>query len=281
MKVRFDNADALREAIPVGAKFKAACANLRVWSYDENKYVPEEDKHPRTAMLEDNDTIFIFNHRSRRYGYRTSVDWFIASYIVEYTPAVDPAVAWERRVKNVVKKLSASGLWPEIKKRFEELLEIGYERRKALKHVYWERDEDNLQDLMSGIINKRDGAVEQYNVAFERLYGKFMNEIPFAFSKSENGVWHVNTDYLYEMSDAKTKSMYFGKWSNARIKGEIQQAFAEKRRYSNRARTSYDVSFEYDPDRNKAWYSEEYKDCGNGHYYIAIDANTALFCEDD
>lgn len=112
-------------------------------------------------------------------------------------------------------------------------------------------------------------------------YGELMNEIPFAFYQGDNGTWYLNTFYIWEMSEAKTKSMYFGKWSNARIKGEIQQAFAEKRRYSNRARTSYDVSFEYDPDRNKAWYSEEYKGCGNGHYYIAIDANTALFCEDD
>ena len=99
MKMHFESADEMREAIPVGAKFKAAYANLRVWSYDEDKYVPAEDKHPRTAMLEDNDTVFIFNHRSSKYGHRVSIDLFVASYIVEYTPAVDPAVAWERRVR--------------------------------------------------------------------------------------------------------------------------------------------------------------------------------------
>ena len=40
-------------------------------------------------------------------------------------------------------------------------------------------------------------------------------------------------------------------------------------------------TFEYKADKNKAWYSEEYRGCGNGHYYIAIDENTALFIEND
>lgn len=31
----------------------------------------------------------------------------------------------------------------------------------------------------------------------------------------------------------------------------------------------------------RVWYSEEYKGCGNGHYYIAIDATHAMFREDD
>lgn len=50
---------------------------------------------------------------------------------------------------------------------------------------------------------------------------------------------------------------------------------------SGRYRTNYDVSFTYRPEKQKAWYSEEYKNCGNEHYYIALDANAALFVEDD
>lgn len=274
MKIRFESADEMREKVPVGSKFKAACANLRVWSYDENKYVPAEDKHPRTAMLENNDSVFIFNHRSRRYGHRISIDSFVASYIVEYTPAVDPAVAWERRVKSVIKKLSASGLWQKYNEWFEQLLQVGFERRRRLSDAFWDDSWDKYK-----LIN--DGDIDRFNTAFEQHYGELMNEIPFVFYKSENGWWNLNTFFIFEMSDAKTKSMYFGKYDNRRIKDEIADAMMHKRRHTARARTSYDVSFEYDPDRNKAWYSEEYKDCGNGHYYIAIDANTALFCEDD
>ena len=46
-------------------------------------------------------------------------------------------------------------------------------------------------------------------------------------------------------------------------------------------RSSYDVSFSYDPKLQHAWYSEEYKNCGNGHYYLALDETHALFYEDD
>ena len=31
----------------------------------------------------------------------------------------------------------------------------------------------------------------------------------------------------------------------------------------------------------RGWYSEEYKNCGNGHYYLLIDAKHAIFCEND
>jgi hypothetical protein len=46
-------------------------------------------------------------------------------------------------------------------------------------------------------------------------------------------------------------------------------------------RTSYDVHYTYNAKEKKAFYSEEFKDCGNGHYYLAIDNTHALFYEDD
>ena len=44
---------------------------------------------------------------------------------------------------------------------------------------------------------------------------------------------------------------------------------------------SYDYSISTDPENKKARYSAEYKWCGNGHYYIMLDWDTALFMEDD
>ena len=29
------------------------------------------------------------------------------------------------------------------------------------------------------------------------------------------------------------------------------------------------------------WYSKEFKGCGNGHYYLALDATHTIFVEDD
>lgn len=42
---------------------------------------------------------------------------------------------------------------------------------------------------------------------------------------------------------------------------------------------SYDVSFSFENGLNvrRAWYSEEYRGCGNGHYYLAIDHEHAIY----
>jgi hypothetical protein len=61
----------------------------------------------------------------------------------------------------------------------------------------------------------------------------------------------------------------------------IKIAMLKKTTYSESGRTNYDISFNYKPEANKAWYSEEFKDCGNGHYYVALDSTHCLFIEDD
>lgn len=281
MKLKFETAEEMREKILQNVVFRAYCTTLRVWSSEQHVYVHMEDKHPRRAVLENDREVFIYNHKSSRYGQRLPIEYFISQYMIDYVEPVDPAIAWERRVRNVIKKLEASGLWPNIKKTFEELLAMGYERRRKLRDLFW-NDSWEKWDLLSAAYKDPDG-VDAFNSAFENHYGELMNEIPFAFHKDrENrGKWGVKTDLIFEMSDAKTKSMYFGRGKNARIKSEIQEAMDSKYRYVVDTRTSYDVRFEYDPEENKAWYSEEYKDCGNGHYYLAIDANTALFYEND
>ncbi len=277
MKKRFKSVQEFKECFALNEKFTADGGDMKL-TYAGNE---STIKNVVRAMRYTDNSVFVFSNGSRKWGGTWTVEDFIEAFTVNVKAKVDEATAWERRVKNVIKKLDASGLWPHIKKEFEELLEIGFERRAALKDVYWNREDDNLRKLMDAIIHKEDGAVERYNAAFERLYGKFMNEIPFAFRKGNRGVWDVRTCFLYEMSEARTKSMYFGKWRNADIKAAIADALANKRKYSAEARTSYDVRFSYDPENDSAYYSEEYKDCGNGHYYIAIDGNTALFCEDD
>ena len=61
----------------------------------------------------------------------------------------------------------------------------------------------------------------------------------------------------------------------------LKNALKNNLNYSIENRVNYDVSYEYNAETKKAWYSEEYINCGNGHYYLAIDENTAIFCEND
>ena len=113
------------------------------------------------------------------------------------------------------------------------------------------------------------------------LAEQFEMKYPFLFYKTEDGKKCINTSYVYEMSEITLKPMYFGKYANKKVKEEIAENIANKTEYKYSCRVSYDVSFSYDPKIGKAYYSEEYRDCGNGHYYLALDNNTALFCEDD
>jgi hypothetical protein len=62
---------------------------------------------------------------------------------------------------------------------------------------------------------------------------------------------------------------------------EIARALHSKQNISISGRTNYDVSFEYNAEKGMAWYSEEYKNCGNGHYYLALNGTHAIFWEDD
>ena len=86
----------------------------------------------------------------------------------------------------------------------------------------------------------------------------------------------------------KVKTFYFSrhKSENEEKKTIIKKAIQEEKPITIRSRASYDVRFQYKPadetcDEPRGWYSEEYKGCGNGHYYIALNGTHALFMEDD
>ena len=204
-------------------------------------------------------TIFRYAPRKSRRGWRYSAEDALKQYTL-LESSEDKKVKWKKDVEKVVKKLSDSGLWPELKVKFENLAKVDYDDLEAIKERYnnalWS-DKDDVNEHI-------------------KVYGAdLVNKYPFIF---ENG---IDTFYLWSLSSPKIKPMYFGKWRNASEKEAIKKALQEKRKYITRARTSYDVTFEYDPEKNKAWYMEEYKDCGNGHYYLALDANSAIFYEDD
>jgi hypothetical protein len=66
------------------------------------------------------------------------------------------------------------------------------------------------------------------------------------------------------------------------LRARIRDTHDEKSQYLYYAnRTNYDNSFEIHRDTGKAWLSREYKDCGNGHYYILISPTYAVYMEKD
>lgn len=68
-----------------------------------------------------NNTIFVFAKGSSCRGYRFSENVFLREYDI-LQPRDSEEVKWHRRLKKAIRCLEASGLWPDVKKQFEQLL---------------------------------------------------------------------------------------------------------------------------------------------------------------
>lgn len=213
----------------------------------------------RRGLKETESNYFIFAKGKSRYGYRHMIN---EDFPVIYEADSDKAKKWENRVKTVIKRLEQSGLWQELKEQYKNLLSLGYQNRQRIKEI--------------------DGATAcNGNSADNEEIKALAEQYPFILVENSQGEKRLDTFYIWDMSECITKSMYFGQWNNEQTKQAIKEHLNSGTRYSTHAYTNYDVSFEYNPESKKAWYREEYKDCGNGHYYLALDNSLALFCEND
>lgn len=214
--------------------------------------------------------VFVYSPGKQRYGHRHSVDNFLDQFEPIIITKEDLDKNWHKKIKKVIKCLDESGLWPDLKTQYENLYLMTLEDKESIAGLYWGQ-------------YKEIQTVENYNQEMQKWINKYpFIQVPSDDKFDRDGYLRINTFYIWEKSNPKTKSMYFGKENNQRIKTQFANALLNKTPYySGRIRVNYDVTLEYDPEKNMAWYSEEYKDCGNGHYYLAISPSVALFCEDD
>lgn len=219
---------------------------------------------------EDADTGFVYKKGSSRYGWRYRSEVFMKNYTL--VESADKNIEWQKRLDRALKALNKTGLWEYYRELFNTLKLMNYYDKQDILNLYWK-----LYD-----IKRRKLSTEDYNKEFNDLFRDYVTKYPFIFKMDDAGVKFVDTDYLFETSDCKLKSMYFGS-DNKRFKEDIKTSLQNKTNYKlpYRVTTSYDISYQYSADKNKAWYSEEYIGTGNGHYYIALDENTALFVEND
>ena len=204
--------------------------------------------------------------RKQRYGYRLSTLQLQDLLPIEsvYTKPVDQI--WYDSWIKVRNKLHASELWTEILNDVRIALLVGYEKVNEAYKQSWLDDTTLTYEQ-----NKADQA-------------KRVAEIDKRLVDMKDGtIAGINTSILWYMTKpAKVKKMRFRTDSfNADILKRIASAMQDKKSCNESGRTNYDVSFEYSAEKNTAWYSEEFKGCGNGHYYLALDASHALFYEDD
>lgn len=205
-----------------------------------------------------------FKPRSKKYGYPL-ITHGLKSYNLngEKVSRKTPAQKWSDAWNRVLKRMDSSGfnrnsgLYNEI----VTARAIGYEKMKLAAESY------------------RFGADHQKLVEmYKALDSRFVHT-------SDTGNEHVKTSMIWLVSVLPTvKKMRLEQYQIELIRNKMQAGLAYNEDFRLFNRKVYDnrFSMQKDADGNVlAFYSEEYKNMGNGHYYIALDETHALFVEDD
>lgn len=170
---------------------------------------------------------------------------------------------WTKSIIKAITLLEKSGLWEEQLSDLKIALSIGYNK---IKLAY---------DLSNGNYNK------DYTEN-EKIRTQKIKEVDTRLIRISEGIESFKTSIIWYLAyPLRIKKMNFG-IRNSEYKSNIAYALLHKEKLIiPRIVVNYDISFEYNPEQNKAWYSEEYRNCGNGHYYLALNNEYALFYEDD
>lgn len=218
------------------------------------------NKYLKRINETDNGTLLVM--KSKRRGYYL----YGESWIKEFIPKIEkPAhIKWEKSIKKAISMLEKSGFWSELKEDLNKALSVGYDNLQKAYKLYWENFTDDYYENM------------------EIRTQKIKEISPLLISVNDENKEYPNTTILFHFcNELKIKKMYFGKYSNESKLRAIKDAILNNKDIYVSGRTSYDVSFSYKANCKKAWYSEEFKDCGNGHYYLALNHTHAFHYEDD
>lgn len=207
----------------------------------------------------------------RRWGYHLPL-YEVAKIEPIIKKATPPYQMFQRNVNKIVTLLSASGLWSDIletAKKMATLTEEQFKRAFELEQDYhtipYTRDEEYFQ--------RQDKARAEFENYFTSLgFGK---------------IYYIALGRWLALSKkGQIVSVPYGKGNKERLVAQVNNIITNQSIDSNvvRWRGSYDYSVSIwwgEDGRMKGTFSAEYKDCGNGHYYLLLDAEHALYYEDD
>lgn len=212
-------------------------------------YVSEGKKHEVRLFISKENYICVAIKGSRKYGYVVSVsemDKWDSLTKVNKGNKTDLVKRMRKRAESGIEMLNESGLWVEIKKELMKFLDLS--------------DDDIRRDFIDGDI---------YETYRTKKYD-WLNSYQVFFALKSKKCW---------------KNPSFGKYDSSKdsIINSVKRAIGEKKPIRFAWRNVYDNTLEIinDNDIYRGFYSEEFKGCGNGHYYLLFDATHAIFYEDD
>ena len=239
-------------------EYSVFCEKLKEWNDAPNHYkkyvVVGSDGKKKVEQLFFSEMYSVpcrYRKRSPRYG--NPLCWEEIEEIQDFYPqckVVDNAKKLQRVCKRAAELMEVSGLWPDHLRCF-----------KAIRDASYEEVQEFLGDL-SYDYQHYDAWMQRHGV--ERCF--------------------ISCDELYGLLSKGVVSIPYDKYVRDLIRSEARDAIREDRSYSHHWRGSYDysISIEKQADgKKRAWYSAEFKGCGNGHYYLMIDEGHAFHCEDD
>lgn len=195
----------------------------------------------------------IIDKGRRNWGHYLNSGWnFETKDWVSLTPVEKRGVDLKKRlIKRATaaqKMLAESGLWGDIKDEIETFLSL---------------TEDEMEKFMEDVENGK-----LFEAAWDKKYSWF---------------------HTYQIFDSFLrykcwKSINFYKRDRQYEVSRINDTLREKGKYRRHWTKGYDNSVEVSLGEDgmmRAWYSEEFRDCANGHYYLMFDATHAIFYEDD
>lgn len=200
--------------------------------------------------------IAIMDKGRKKWGHELSSwsdhyeDWATLK-LVEHDE-IDYYKRFVKRATDALKMLNESGLWKDIKESIEHFFNLSETEQREL-----------VNDIMT----------DSYELFYHEVY-------------KENGKYSWVSGYqVFEAFVRKRcwKSIAWSKWERERMSAEVAECIKNGTNFHRRWENGYDNSVEIaNRDGEKlAWYSEEYRNCGNGWYYLMFDATHAIFYEND
>ena len=156
-----------------------------------------------------------------------------------------------KRATDALKMLNESGLWSDIKETIEHFFEL---------------PETEQRELVNDIITD----------SYEKFYKQTWGDGKYAWV-------HCHQVFCTFTNKTCWKSIAWRKWERESMSAEVADCIKNGKDFSRRWTNGYDNTLEitFNDDYPRGWYSCEYRDCGNGHYYLLFDATHAIFYEDD
>lgn len=197
----------------------------------------------KKLFVSDYGNVCEFKKRSSRSGYRIPI-LNIAS--IEVKPKTPPIKVCRNNLRLVINYLSKSGLWGNM------LMGAKFLSMMSDEELLTMRDWDCYHRVMT-------------------------NEL------TNKGIAWFGFDCFDSLFNTRIKTIRFMSYDRDYQKRRLKESIDKKENLTYRWRNGYDNHYEicFSEDYSRGWYSEEYRGCGNGHYYYLLDECHVLFGEDD